>query len=337
MKEALLYRKEEDRGVSCFLCNHYCKISDGGLGLCMVRRNEGGTLYSLNYAEVVAANVDPIEKKPLFHFLPGSTSYSVACLGCNFKCDFCQNWEISQIQEARKMGVNTAKAFGSDIIEEAIKNKCPSISYTYTEPTIYFEFAYECCKLAKEKGLYNIFVTNGYMSKEVLEYIKTYLDAANVDLKSFREDFYRKICKASLRPVLENINLMKKLNIWVEITTLVVPGLNDTKEELKDIASFIASVDKNIPWHISSFHPDYKLIQSQPTSLSTLESAYKIGKDSGLRYIYVGNIYTDYGENTYCHSCSKLLIERRGFFVAKSEMKNDKCRYCQEKIEGVWS
>lgn len=335
MKEALFYNKGVGGAVSCLLCNHYCKIKDEGVGFCRVRRNSNGILHSLNYAKLVVANIDPIEKKPLFHFLPGSLSYSIAAIGCNFKCDFCQNWEISQAQEVEKIGAKRFKVTPERVVEEAIKNKCMSISYTYTEPTVYFEFAYECAKLAKSQGLYNDFVTNGYMSREALEYISPYLDAANVDLKSFREDFYHKMCKASLKPVLENITLMKKLNIWVEITTLVIPGYNDSKEELSDIACFISSLDKSIPWHISRFHPDYKFTQIPSTSLATLENAYKIGKEKGLKFVYLGNIHTDYGQNTYCSACSKLLIERMGFSVNKRNMKQGKCEFCGEKIEGI--
>jgi len=290
MKEASFYSKQENNLVSCYLCNHNCRIKDSGVGICQVRRNETGVLYSLNYGELVAANVDPIEKKPLYHFLPGSKTYSIACIGCNFQCDFCQNWEISQVKEAKKLGVRASRLDPIEVVESALISGCRSVAYTYTEPTIYFEFAYDCAKLAKEKELANIFVTNGYMGTEVLEEIGPYLDAANVDLKSFREDSYRKYCKASLKPVLDNIVLMKKLGIWVELTTLIVPGRNDSKEELKDIATFIASIDKDIPWHVSRFFPNYKLVELSLTEVSSLKEAYKIGKDAGLNHIYLGNV-----------------------------------------------
>jgi pyruvate formate lyase activating enzyme len=335
MKETLFYKKEKEE-VICFLCNHQCRIKEKKLGICGVRKNLGGTLYSLNYGKIVSVHIDPIEKKPLFHFFPSSKAYSIASIGCNFKCGFCQNWQISQVEEAEKLGVESFKSSAEEVVEEAIRNNCKSISYTYTEPTIYFEFAFEVSKLAKERGLYNNFVTNGYMSKEALEYISPYLDAANVDLKSYREEFYRKICKASLKPVLDNIILMKKLNIWVEITTLIIPGLNDSEEELKDIAQFISSLDKNIPWHISRFHPDYKFLNFSTTSLSILERAYQIGKEKGLKFIYIGNIYTSYGENTYCPGCNKLLIKRIGFLVEENNIIKGRCNFCQEKIAGVF-
>ncbi|MCK9573377.1 MAG: AmmeMemoRadiSam system radical SAM enzyme [Candidatus Omnitrophica bacterium] len=335
MHEALFYRKNNDNTVDCFLCNHHCRIKDENYGICSVRLNRKGTLYSLSYGKVVAANIDPIEKKPLYHFLPGSKSYSIACAGCNFKCGFCQNWQISQASIAKDLSLLEYRLSSKGIVEQALSSNCPSISYTYTEPTIYFEFAYEVAKLAKEKGLLNVFVTNGYMDKQPLQDIKPYLDAANVDLKSFSEDFYRKICKASLKPVLENIILLKKLGIWIEVTTLVIPGKNDDKKELKQIAEFIVSVDKNIPWHISRFHPDFEFTEIGATSPESLSLAYDIAKEAGLKYVYVGNMDTDY-ENTICPACNKVIIERKGFFVESKNIEQGRCGYCKEQIKGIW-
>lgn len=303
--------------------------------MCNVRMNKGGILYSLNYGKVVAANVDPIEKKPLFHFLPGSKSYSIACVGCNFQCGFCQNWQISQAKIAKELNLFEYRLTPEAIVDEALSNGCRSVSYTYTEPTIYFEFAYDCVRLAKERGLSNVFVTNGYMSKESVNFIGPYLDAVNVDLKSFREDFYRKICKACLKPVLENIALMKKLGIWVEITTLVIPGKNDSKEELKEIACFIASLDCSMPWHISRFHPDFEFSEIKATDEGSLLSAYDIAKEAGLKYVYIGNVYTDY-EDTVCPSCGRILIKRAGFSVESIHVKNGKCSYCSGGVAGKW-
>ncbi len=335
MYEALLYTKNQDKSVDCFLCCHHCHIKNGTYGICAVRLNKEGTLYSLSYGKVVAANIDPIEKKPLYHFLPGSKSYSIACVGCNFQCGFCQNWQISQAKVAKELSLFEYRLNPQKIVEAAISDNCPSISYTYTEPTIYFEFAFETAKLAKEKGLKNVFVTNGYLSKESLEMIKPYLDAANVDLKSFREDFYRKICKASLKPVLDNIALMKKVNIWIELTTLLIPGKNDSKEEIKDIAEFIANLDKDTPWHISAFHPDFEFSELPPTSLKSLESAFDIAKKKGIKYVYLGNVYDNDKENTLCPSCGKILIRRRGYFIESGVIKENKCPHCQEKIAGI--
>ncbi len=293
IKEAMLYEKLGDGNVECRLCAHRCKIPPDKSGICGVRKNQDGKLYTLVYGEIIAAHVDPIEKKPLYHFLPGSYSYSIATVGCNFRCSFCQNWQISQ---ASKMGEGWRVKGGGremqpeDVVREAKKNKCKSISYTYTEPTIFFEYAYDTARLAKEAGLSNVFVTNGYMTLKALEKISPYLDAANIDLKSFREDFYKEMCKAHLEPVLESIKTMKELGIWVEITTLVVTGKNDRDEEFEDIAEFIAGVDPGIPWHISRFHPDFKYLDRAPTPVETLKRAREIGNKTGLEHIHLGNI-----------------------------------------------
>jgi len=334
MREALLYEKLENKLVYCYLCAHNCKIAEQKFGFCDVRQNINGLLYTQVYARPCAMHVDPIEKKPLYHFFPGSSAFSIATMGCNFRCGFCQNWEISQ--SAIIDGDFTGEeVLPQEIVEAALKNKCQSISYTYTEPTIFFEYAYQTAKLAKEKGLYNNFVTNGYMTGECLEMIKPYLDAANVDLKFFKDSSYRKICKGSLEPVLNSIRLMRKLNIWVEVTTLVVPGENDSEEELRDIAQFIVSVDKNIPWHVSRFHPDYQFIDHEATPESTLKKAQEIGYKSGLSYIYVGNVW-GWGNDTYCHNCKKLLIKREVFSVLEYNIKQSKCTFCNTTIPGIF-
>ena len=289
IKQAMLYDKLDNGRVKCNLCAHCCKISPDSSGICGVRKNKDGELYTLVYGDVIASHVDPIEKKPIYHFLPGSYSYSIATIGCNFKCSFCQNWEISQVSK-RQNTLSGHELMPEEVVREAKKNDCKSISYTYTEPTIFFEYAYETAKLAKKEGLYNIFVTNGYMTKETLNVIKPYLDAANIDLKSFREDFYKEMCGAHLKPVLDTIELMKKLGIWIEITTLVVTGKNDSDNEFKDIAEFIANIDPDIPWHISRFHPDFKYLEGKPTPIDALKRARDIGKKAGLRNIHLGNV-----------------------------------------------
>ena len=332
-KEALLYERLEDNKVKCLLCNHNCTIADGKLGFCLVRENKGGTLYTNSYGKLVSYNIDPIEKKPLFHFLPGTKSLSIATAGCNFRCGFCQNWQISQIREGNTELMHE-EVPPEEIVNQAIKSGCKSISYTYTEPTIFFEYALDCARLAKEKGLYNNFVTNGYMSAQALEMLKGYLDAANVDLKSFSEDFYQKNCSAHLKPVSENIRLMKKLGIWVEVTTLIVPELNDSEEELTQIANFIADVGKEIPWHISRFHPDYKMLDSGATPLSTLKKAYDIGEKAGLRYLYIGNVLGE-AEETRCYNCKRALIKRVGFQILENKIKEGSCPFCKTKIDGV--
>jgi len=335
-REALLYRKLPDDAVECYLCGHHCKIQNQKFGICGVRQNLKGTLYTHVYGELIALNADPIEKKPLYHFLPGTFSLSLATIGCNFRCGFCQNWQISQVR-LEKEGHNKSSFFSAeDVTKAAVKNNCKSISYTYTEPTVFFEYALDTARLAKEKGLYSNFVTNGYMSKEALEMIEPYLDAANVDLKFFKEDSYRKICSASLVPVLESIRLMRQLNIWLEVTTLVVPGENDYKEELSNIAGFISGIDKNIPWHISRFHPDYKFTDCRLTPEATLKKAVEIGKEAGLNYIYVGNVL-GWGNDTHCHNCNKLLIKREGFVILENNIKENRCPFCNTVIPGVFS
>jgi pyruvate formate lyase activating enzyme len=336
MKEALLYEKLENNFVHCFLCAHHCKIAEGKFGFCGVRQNIKGTLYTHVYGRPCALHVDPIEKKPLYHFFPGSFSFSIATIGCNFHCNFCQNWEISQARIRDGVEIDKENVFPEEVVKEAIKNKCKGISYTYTEPTIFFEYAYETAKLAKTKGLYNNFVTNGYMTKECLEMIKPYLDAANVDLKFFKEDSYKKICAGNLQPVLDSIKIMHRLGIWVEVTTLVVPGENDSEEELRDIAEFLVSVDKNIPWHVSRFHPDYKLTDRAPTPEATLKKAVKIGQDEGLSFVYAGNVI-GFGNDTYCPNCKKLLIKRDGFSVFEYNIKAGNCTYCNAIIAGIFA
>jgi pyruvate formate lyase activating enzyme len=336
MREALLYEKLGNGLVHCYLCAHQCRIADKKFGFCGVRQNIGGKLYTHTYGKIISSHVDPIEKKPLYHFLPGSFSFSIATIGCNFRCGFCQNWEISQ------SNIRDGSEFGSgnfvsceDVVKSAIKNNCKSISYTYTEPTIFFEYALDVAKIAKEKGLYNNFVTNGYMTPEAIEMIKFYLDAANIDLKFFKDDSYKKICSGSLSPVLDSIRLMHKFNIWVEITTLIVPGENDSADELEGIARFISGVDVNMPWHISRFHPDYKFTEYEATSESTLKKAQEIGYKSGLKYIYVGNVY-GFGNDTLCHNCKKVLVRREIFNVLENNIKGGKCGYCNTAIPGVF-
>jgi len=334
-KEAMLYSSLEEGKVSCFLCSHRCQIVDSKFGICGVRQNKKGKLYTHVFSEVIAAHVDPIEKKPLHHFLPGTTSFSIATIGCNFRCPFCQNWEISQLSKRKEEGASGYKLSPEGVVAAAKENGCQSISYTYTEPTIFFEYAYETAKLADNEGLGNVFVTNGYMTAEALEAIKPYLHACNVDLKSFREEFYHEMCQAHLEPVLESIRLMRKLGIWVEITTLVVPGENDGDDELKDIARFIAQTDIDIPWHVSRFHPNYKLTDKKATPVETLRRAYAIGKSEGLRYIYVGNVYGE-SEDTQCPSCGKALIRRQGFFVSDFKLKDSSCPFCGAHVAGVF-
>jgi len=335
--EAYLYEPLKEQAVKCNLCSHRCLIRSGKRGICNVRENRDGILNTLVYGKLIARHIDPIEKKPLFHLRPGSRSYSIATVGCNFKCRFCQNADIAQLPSDRNGMIVGDPVTPEEVVAAAIRADCRSISYTYTEPTIYFEFAYDTARIAHEKGLLNVFVTNGYMTPEALHMIAQYLDAANVDLKSFSDDYYKNYCGARLSPVLETLNLMKSLHILVEVTTLLVTGLNDGKTELESLAGFIAeSLGPETPWHISRFHPTYKLTDRPPTPLKSLIAARAIGQAAGLKYVYLGNVPGEDGENTACPGCGKTLIERRGFTVGRNRLKEGRCPDCNAEIEGIW-
>ncbi len=335
VKEAMLWRGHEGEKVECFLCAHRCKVAKGDFGVCGVRENREGTLVTRVYGEVIAAHIDPIEKKPLYHFLPGTTSLSIATVGCNFRCPFCQNWQISQVTKKDKRFADSQALSPEEAVRLARKRGCRSISYTYTEPTIFFEYAYDTARLARDAGLANVFVTNGYMTAEALRTIQPYLDAANVDLKAFRDETYKKVCGARLQPVLDAIRLMRELGIWVEVTTLVVPALNDSDGELGDIARFIASVSPEIPWHISRYHPDYEYNQAPATPLGTLRKAGRIGRDQGLKSVYIGNVWGE-SENTECPRCGRTVIRRSGFSVEENKIKEGQCPFCGAPVAGVY-
>jgi pyruvate formate lyase activating enzyme len=332
-KEAMLYARLEKQIVRCSLCAHRCTIKPGRRGICGVRENQEGTLYTLVYADAIAVHVDPIEKKPLFNFLPGSRSFSIATVGCNFHCRFCQNADISQ---APREGVSLAgeELLPEQVVRAAKRYACDSIAYTYTEPTIFFEYAYDTAELAHEEGLKNIFVTNGYMTVEALEKIQPYLDAANVDLKSFDDGFYRRVCGARLQPVLETIEAMHQRGVWVEVTTLLIPGLNDSDQELEQIAQFLAGIDLDIPWHVSRFTPRYKMLDRTHTPGDTMDRAAEIGREAGLRYVYVGNVPGNMHENTYCPSCGAVAIGRIGYHTTLN-LEGNRCASCGHELAVV--
>jgi pyruvate formate lyase activating enzyme len=335
LKKAVLWESAEGKKVRCNLCNFRCLIDQDKLGHCCVRKNIAGDLYSLNYDKVCAANADPIEKKPLFHFQPGTASFSIACIGCNFRCSFCQNWQISQaaLEDSRVEGASFTP---QQIVTAALQSDCKSIAYTYTEPTVFMELCAETGKLAKQKGITNVFVSNGYMTTEAIDFAKDWLNGINIDLKSFSDDYYKKLCKARLQPVLDTIKyIAKETNIWLEVTTLVVPGQNDSEEELKKIAEFIVTeAGPDVPWHISRFIPQYKYLDSHPTPIAIIELAERIGKEAGLHYVYPGNIPGSKSESTFCHNCGKLLIDRRGYHIAENLIKNSACPGCNTPIPG---
>ncbi len=332
-KEAMLFRRVDDGAVDCGLCAHRCHIPESGYGKCGVRVNQKGTLYTLVYGESVANHADPVEKKPLYHFLPGTRTFSFSTIGCNFRCGFCQNWQISQ-ESKKDTDIEGFELTPEVIIREAVRHGCQSISYTYTEPTIFFEYAYDTARLAKEKGLKNIFVTNGYMTKEAFLEIRPFLDAANIDLKGFSDGFYKKNCGARLAPVLDTIKLMKDSGVWVEVTTLLIPGENDSDTELSGIARFLAETGAEIPWHISRFHPDYDFVDREVTPLDSMQKAVSIGREQGLKYVYMGNVLES--SSTFCPECNAELIRRWHFKEDFNNLDNGKCPSCGEKIAGIW-
>jgi len=354
VKEACLYKKlktkqraphraeDSDAWVQCTNCAHYCLIKNAHRGICGVRENKDGKLYSLVYSKAIAINIDPIEKKPFFHFLPGSYSLSMATVGCNFSCLYCQNYDISQDPKSNKPISFFYNLSPQEIVEMALKNKTPSISYTYTEPTIFLEYALDTMKLAKKAGLKNNWVTNGFMSKEALDLVAPYLDAANVDLKGFNEEFYQKVCGGRLQPVLETLKRMKTLRrrsgqgkIWAEVTTLVIPTLNDDEKTFKDIAKFIyEELGPETPWHISQFCGaiSWKLQHIPDTPIETLEKAYQIGKEAGLKYVYTGNVPGHRGEDTFCPQCGTLCIDRTNYIIHRYD-KDGKCPKCGEDLD----
>jgi len=337
MREALLFETLAEHKVKCVLCSHRCVISDGARGICHVRENRGGVLNTLVYGRLIAQHIDPIEKKPLYHFLPGSLSYSIATVGCNFRCRFCQNADIAQLPTDHGGAIVGDTVKPDQVVKAAEKAGCLSISYTYTEPTIFFEFALETAQIARSKGIRNVFVTNGYMTPEALDLIAPALDAANVDLKAFSRSYYKDICGAKLEHVQETLRNMKSRGVFVEVTTLIVPGLNDAPQELRALAEFLVhDLGPGTPWHISRFHPTYRLTDRPPTPVQTLRAAREIGRAAGLKHVYTGNVPGDVGENTFCQACGAVLIERWGFQVQKFRLKDARCTECGEAIAGVW-
>ncbi len=317
--------------VHCYLCAHHCRVEAGARGLCAVRENRDGVLYTLTYGCPISAGVDPIEKKPLFHFLPGTTSYSIATVGCNFTCLFCQNSDISQMPRDQRR-IQGGSIEPEEVVERALEAGCASISYTYTEPTIFFEYALACAQRASDAGLKNVFVTNGYMTKECLDLIDGHLHAANVDLKAFTDEFYREVVGSRLKPVLDSISRLVDMGVWVEVTTLLIPGRNDSEDELARLAGFLASLSPDLPWHVSRFHPTYRMLDVPPTPISSVERALEAGKKAGLRYVYAGNIWGHDSESTVCPHCGTVVIERRGFALGKTGLDGARCAECGEHI-----
>jgi pyruvate formate lyase activating enzyme len=325
------YETLKNGKIKCLLCRYYCQLKDGQVGICGVNKNENGTLKNLVYAHPSALNVDPVEKKPLYHFLPGTLALSLGTVGCNFACPFCQNWGISQSKNIDK----SVSIDPPQMVELAKKYKCNSIAYTYNEPTIFYPYAKDIGILAKEQGIKNIFVSNGFESPEVLKDMPSWLDGANIDLKSWDEKYYKRVLKGGLEAVKDTLRKMVKEGIWVEVTTLLIEGENDSKKDLEEMAAFIADeLGPQVPWHLSAFHPDYKMKDHNFTGLETLKKAYDIAKKAGLYYVYLGNVPV-HGD-TYCPQCKELLIDRTGYNVTINNLVDGHCPKCQREIEGIW-
>jgi len=336
---AWLSKKLENGRIACEACNQHCKLAEGEYGICGIRKVENGELRLLTYGLAAAVNVDPVEKKPMFHFLPGSSVFSFGTVGCNFSCKFCQNADISQYPKEHSHEIVGQPLSPQKAVELALEYGCQSIAYTYNEPVVFFEYTYDTAKLAHEAGLKNIYVTSGYETHKAIDTIAPYLDGMNIDIKGYSQSFYKDICGGALKPVLDTIEYAHKKGIWIETTTLLIPGYNDSDEEIRAIAKFQADLDPSMPWHISAFHPMYKMLDVPRTPASTLRRAYDIGKDVGLKYVYVGNIDDEARESTYCPKCRTLVIDRHGNigqYVTNYLINKNSCRSCGTHIEGVW-
>ncbi len=335
--ETLVYEKLDNGKVRCGICNHFCTIDKGRRGICNVRENQGGRLISLVHGRLIARGVDPVEKKPIFHLMPGSLAYSIATVGCNFRCSFCQNADIAQMPTDQDGLIQGVEVSPEQIVDAAVRNRCASIAYTYTEPAVFIETVLGTAKIATGRGIFNILVTNGYMSREVINMVAPYIDAANVDLKAFDDGFYRKYCKARIEPVKEDLRLMKSLGILVEVTTLLIPGLNDDPHQLAAMAAFIANeLGVETPWHVSRFHPCYRMTDRDPTPASSLKRAVLAGKAAGLRYVYTGNAPGLENENTLCHNCGRILVKRTGYGISSAITADSRCPDCNSHVYGLY-
>lgn len=333
MKEARFYKKLNNNKVQCQNCAHYCVLQPGEEGKCGVRTNKNGKLYSLVYGKAISCDVDPIEKKPFYHFLPGTESLSVATVGCQFACKSCQNWQISQGPKLNG-SIPGEEISPKEIVEIAEEKNLSSISYTYTDPIVFSEYALDTMKLAKKKGIKNTWVTSGFLTKKLFDEIAPYLDAANVDLKSFSNDFYMEYCDGKLKPVLDTLERMKESGIWVEVTTLLIPTLNNSEKNIQKIADFISGeLGSETPWHISKFSGaiSWKLKHLRDTPVESLQKAYKMGKDAGLKYVYTGNVPGLESEDTFCPNCNEKMIDRTGFSIKRYDKKG-KCSNCGEDL-----
>ena len=347
LRECDLYRPLPRGWVQCTACHHWCGVAPGEAGKCGVRRNYGGRLYLVTYGRAAAVHVDPVEKKPLFHFHPGEPILSLGTVGCNLFCRFCQNWQISQFRSFAvdlKTGEPTAW-IGEEwpperVVRTAKEAGIRLIAYTYNEPVVWVEYAHDIAKLARAEGIKNVFVSSGFETLEAWKYMEPYLDAINIDLKGFTEGFYRELTGARLKPVLENIRHVGtelRGRVWLEVTTLLLAGYNDSDEEIRGMAEFLYSVNPEIPWHLSAAHPAYRMPELRRTPHETLLRAYRIAKEVGLKFVYLGNVYDPAHESTYCPNCGALVIRREGYQVEPRWREPGVCPSCGARLPGVWT
>lgn len=334
-QEARYYKKGPGRAVDCLLCPRQCTLPDGETGFCRARRNTGGKLYSLGYGWPCAVHIDPIEKKPFSHVLPRTFSFSLASAGCNFRCKFCQNWQISQVSP---LETNNMKMSPDDVVSAAAQKGCRSIAYTYSEPSNFFEYMFDTAKIARKRGILNVSHSNGYINQAPLKELCRYMDAVNIDLKGFSSSFYATMCEGELEPVLSTIKTLKRSGVWVEITNLVLQGYNDDEKMIKAMCAWLVKeAGADTPVHFSRFYPMYKLTGVSPTPVKSLERAREIAIASGLKFAYIGNIPGHAGENTYCPKCGKLLVQRSGYNVLANVVKDGTCPDCSTRIGGIWT
>lgn len=334
LKEVMYYKKLANQRIECEICPKRCKIADLERGYCGNKENRGGTYYSLVYSRPCAIHTDPIEKKPLFHYLPGTLAFSIATAGCNFECRFCQNWNMAQFRPEQLKNYHITP---KGIVDIAKREGCTTIAYTYSEPVVFYEYMYDIAGLAQKEGIGNVMISNGFINKKPLVDLCKHLTAVKIDLKAFTERFYSETCSGELRPVLDTLEVLKKINIWYEIVVLIVPTLNDSEEEITKMSRWIKDrLGADVPVHFSRFYPTYKIKNLPPTPIRTLERARKTGLDMGLNYVYIGNVPGHEGENTYCPRCKNLIIKRIGYTVLKTDIEGGRCKYCQNPISGIW-
>ncbi|MFH2139106.1 MAG: AmmeMemoRadiSam system radical SAM enzyme [Candidatus Omnitrophota bacterium] len=333
--EALHYIKDPKNTIKCVLCPHQCIISSGERGFCRARENKNGKLYSIVYGKLCAVHSDPIEKKPLFHVYPGSNSFSLASVGCNLRCKFCQNWQISQ---AKPADVQAVKLTSDVLVAKAVQSGCKTIAYTYTEPTVYYEYMLDVAKIAKKNNIASVLHSNGFINPDPLQELLPYVTAMNVDLKGFTNEYYAEICSGNLPSVLNSLKIIKQMDVWLELTNLVIPTLNDQSDNIKRMSAWILKeLGDDVPVHFSRFFPMYKLAKLPPTTLSTLEQARNTAMSEGLKFVYIGNVPGHSAENTYCPNCNNMIIKRVGYSVVENNLINNMCSGCKTKISGVWS